>query len=173
VSSYPDVETRGGEGVKAMYRAVLETYPDGLWSPEDGKMIAIPRVRHDGSVETVRAVFGHFTHRGTTAYDKHIMSKLMLTRCCISRLATMISAVFEDCIEKQHGVQREVPAGRPTVRGIRSNGMFLYFLRPLEHSAESNQFIGCDSNSVDEIEAFYLLLHPILRDILIEGVNKA
>jgi hypothetical protein len=108
-----------------------------------------------------------------TGFDEHFMLKLVLTRRCILRLATMISAVFEDCIEKQHGVQREVPAGRPTVRGIRSNGMFLYFLRPLENSAEGNQFIGCDSNSVDEIEAFYLLLHPILRDILIEGVNKA
>jgi hypothetical protein len=45
-----------------MYRAVMETYPDGQWRAEPAKIAHVCKSTEDGSVETVRAVFGHFLH---------------------------------------------------------------------------------------------------------------
>jgi hypothetical protein len=47
----------------------METFPDGLWKTEPGKMATVDKMKQDGSVETVRAVYGHFIHHGAVKYE--------------------------------------------------------------------------------------------------------
>jgi hypothetical protein len=78
---------------------------------------------------------------------------LRVLLCCV---ATMITSVFEDCIEKRHGVVRDQPSMRAKVREVKTTGMALYFLSP---------------NDSNEIESFYMLVHLIAKDVSIDGVN--
>jgi hypothetical protein len=85
----------------------------------------------------------------------------------------MVTAVFEDCIEKQHGITRDLPAERPKLREVRTNGMYLYFLRPVEHSMPGNLSGDGGSASADcnQIASYYVLVHLASGAVGIEGVH--
>jgi hypothetical protein len=157
----------------------MEAMSDGQWTIESAKMITVDRVGNNGSRETVRAIVGHHTHRGTFGISivGYICSLLMFLWFHFT--ATLISSVFAKCIEQKHGVadglddrKRELQRQRPQVQRLHTNGMFMYFLQSSDLPARWNQSDGSRNyRSNNEIESFYLLFRAVVKKVSIVGVN--
>jgi hypothetical protein len=87
--------------------------------------------------------------------------------------ATMVTAVFADCIEKKHGVnesadsrKRELQKQRPKIQQIETTAKYIYFLPP--DSVNGSQ----RSRYNNEIELFYLLYHTVTKKTYIPGIDE-
>jgi hypothetical protein len=97
----------------------------------------------------------------------------MVWSCYFVVAGLMVTTVFEDCIEGKHGASDGVEASKPIFSQPRSkvqksvtNGLYVYFLS--SGKSKTNNSGG----SENEIEAFYLLRHSVIKDVSIIGVNE-